>query len=144
VNAEPRDRASAIFLGLAAIPPEDREAWLAAQCGTDAALRAAVDAILAAVDAPGDFLDPAALHPRALDADTPLAAGTRIGDVALKVLRCGAGAAGSPLTLIRTSVAARVAPAAAVARGTALQDSVRNSRSPHPAIRSRAHPGSTR
>jgi hypothetical protein len=93
VNAEPRDRASAIFLGLAAIPPEDREAWEAAQCGTDAALRAAVDAILAAVDAPGDFLDPAALHPRALDADTPLAAGTRIGDFTVQQ-PVGAGSAG--------------------------------------------------
>jgi eukaryotic-like serine/threonine-protein kinase len=86
-------RASALFLALSGIPPADREAWLAAQCGHDDALRRQVESLLGGLEAPPDFLDPAALHPPALDADIALAPGTRIGEFTVQRV-IGSGSAG--------------------------------------------------
>jgi eukaryotic-like serine/threonine-protein kinase len=82
-----------MFLALAAIPPEERDAWLAEQCRDDAALRGEVESLLAALDAPADFLDPAALHPPALDAETPATPGTVIGEFTIQRV-IGSGSSG--------------------------------------------------
>jgi WD40 repeat protein/serine/threonine protein kinase/tetratricopeptide (TPR) repeat protein len=49
-----------LFLAAAELPPADRPAHLAAACGADADLRAAVERLLAAHDAPASALDPPA------------------------------------------------------------------------------------
>jgi len=77
----PVSPAESIFLALADLDPDAREALLAARCGDDVRLRAEVDAMLAAVDIPDDFLDPEqvpTLDPEGIDG--PLAAGARLGD----------------------------------------------------------------
>ncbi len=52
-----RKRAEAIFQQALELPPEQREAFLDTQCGTDAALRGAVEALLGVSDgALGNFL----------------------------------------------------------------------------------------
>ena len=74
--------AEAIFLALADLTPRDRESMLRERCGDDRQLRAEVDAMLAALDAPDEaFLDPARIP--AIDmaaADGPLQPGTVLGD----------------------------------------------------------------
>jgi eukaryotic-like serine/threonine-protein kinase len=75
------DTAEAIFLALADVDAADRPALIAARCGADARLRADVDALVAALDVPDAFLDPArvpAFDPGALDG--PLQAGARLGE----------------------------------------------------------------
>jgi hypothetical protein len=54
----PVSPAESIFLALADLDPVARDAMLAARCGSDVPLRAEVDAMLAEVDIPDDFLDP--------------------------------------------------------------------------------------
>ena len=74
-------QAESIFLALADLDPTAREALLVARCGADMRLRAEVDAMLAAVDIPDDFLDPEqvpTLDPAGLDG--PLEPGARLGD----------------------------------------------------------------
>jgi hypothetical protein len=74
-------QAESIFLALADLDPTAREALLVARCGADVRLRAEVDAMLAAVDIPDDFLDPEqvpTLDPAGLDG--PLEPGARLGD----------------------------------------------------------------
>ncbi|HEY1306997.1 MAG TPA: serine/threonine-protein kinase [Vicinamibacterales bacterium] len=79
---EPVSPAEAIFLALADLAPADRESLLRERCGQDSRLRAEVDAMLAAIEAPDDgFLDPARIP--ALDmaaVDGPLQPGTVLGD----------------------------------------------------------------
>jgi hypothetical protein len=77
----PLDPAEAIFLALADLDPAAREAMLAARCGTDPPLRARIEAMLASLDVPDEFLDPAqvpALNPDTIDG--PLEPGARLGD----------------------------------------------------------------
>ena len=74
-------QAESIFLALADLDPAARDALLAARCGGDARLRAEVEAMLAAVDIPDDFLDPEqvpTLDPAGIDG--PLEPGARLGD----------------------------------------------------------------
>jgi eukaryotic-like serine/threonine-protein kinase len=92
-HSDRRARASALFLALADVPRADRAAWLDEQCGDDQALRRQVDSLLGDLDAPDDFLDPAALHPPALDADVALAPGTRLGEFTVEHV-IGSGSAG--------------------------------------------------
>jgi len=74
------ERAGRIFLALAAVEPEGRAAALAHECGGDAALRAEVDALLAALDVPDAFLDPHDVPALDPDADGPLEPGARLGE----------------------------------------------------------------
>jgi eukaryotic-like serine/threonine-protein kinase len=70
-----------IFLALANVEPADRDAFLDAQCGANAGLRADVEALLASLDVPDEFLDPAqvpALDPASIDG--PLQPGARLGE----------------------------------------------------------------
>ena len=75
-------RADEVFLALADLGPHDRHAFLDRQCGHDPQLRAEVEALLAAIDAPDEgFLDPAsvpALDPAGVDG--PLQPGTALGE----------------------------------------------------------------
>ena len=73
--------ADAIFLALADLDPADRAAMLAERCGANAQLRAEVEALLAAVDVPDAFLDPArvpAFDPDVVDG--PLQPGAHLGE----------------------------------------------------------------
>jgi len=72
--------ADEIFFALATIPAEDREAYLQERCGGNASLRADIDALLAALDAPDEgFLDPAKMPALDLAAvDGPLQPGTTL------------------------------------------------------------------
>jgi len=80
--SDPVSPAEAIFLALADLSIGDRDAFLRERCGGDAALRAEVDAMLAAIDMADDgFLDPARIP--ALDmaaVDGPLQPGAVLGD----------------------------------------------------------------
>ena len=79
--SEPAASAEDLFLALANVEPADRDAFLAARCGGDARLRADVEAMLASLDVPDEFLDPAqvpALDPASIDG--PLQPGARLGD----------------------------------------------------------------
>jgi tRNA A-37 threonylcarbamoyl transferase component Bud32 len=79
---EPVSPAEAIFLALADLVPAEREALLQERCGHDPRLRAEVDAMLGAIEAPDEgFLDPARMP--SLDmasVDGPLQPGTVLGD----------------------------------------------------------------
>ncbi|HKE82122.1 MAG TPA: serine/threonine-protein kinase [Vicinamibacterales bacterium] len=79
---EPVSPAEAIFLALADLAPADRESLLQERCGQDSRLRAEVDAMLAAIEAPDDgFLDPARIPVLDMAAvDGPLQPGTVLGD----------------------------------------------------------------
>jgi eukaryotic-like serine/threonine-protein kinase len=73
--------ADAIFLALADLTPRDREAFMRERCGDDGQLRAEIEAMLEAIDAPDDdFLDPARIPGLDMAADGPLQAGTVLGD----------------------------------------------------------------
>jgi tRNA A-37 threonylcarbamoyl transferase component Bud32 len=78
----PVSPAETLFLALADVNPAERAGVLTDRCGGDTTLRAEVEAMLAALDAPDDgFLDPARIP--ALDmaaVDGPLQAGTRLSD----------------------------------------------------------------
>jgi tRNA A-37 threonylcarbamoyl transferase component Bud32 len=73
--------AEAIFLAMADVDPQNRQAFLNERCGTDDTLRRAVEALIATLDEPDDdFLDPHRIP--TLDmaaADGPLQPGTRLG-----------------------------------------------------------------
>jgi eukaryotic-like serine/threonine-protein kinase len=88
-----RARASALFLALAGVPPAARDTWLDEHCGDDYALRWQVESLLGGLEVPDDFLDPAALHPPALDADVALAPGTRVAEFTVERV-IGSGSAG--------------------------------------------------
>jgi tRNA A-37 threonylcarbamoyl transferase component Bud32 len=79
---EPVSPAEAIFLALADLAPADRDALLQERCGHDPRLRAEVDAMLGAIEAPDDgFLDPARIPALDMAAiDGPLTPGTVLGD----------------------------------------------------------------
>jgi len=55
--------AEAIFLALADVAPGDREEFLHARCGDDAALRREVEALIGTLDVPDEFLDPERMPP---------------------------------------------------------------------------------
>jgi eukaryotic-like serine/threonine-protein kinase len=73
--------AEAIFLALAGVDEADRAAFLDAKCGTDAALRRDVDALVSGLDAPDEaFLDPDRVPALDMSAvDGPLQPGSRLG-----------------------------------------------------------------
>src|SRR5262245_7600945 len=73
--------AEAIFLALAGVAEGDRAAFLDARCGSDAALRRKVDALVSALDAPDEaFLDPNRVPALDMSAvDGPLQTGMRLG-----------------------------------------------------------------
>ena len=92
MSARLRDSASAgqarainpaeeIFLSLADLGPDDRDALVRERCGDDARLRADVEALLQALHAPEDgFLDPATIPTLDMNAvDGPLQPGTPLG-----------------------------------------------------------------
>ena len=92
MSARLRDSASAgqarginpaeeIFLSLADLGPDDRDALVRKRCGDDARLRADVEALLQALHAPEDgFLDPATIPTLDMNAvDGPLQPGTPLG-----------------------------------------------------------------
>ncbi|MFI5178598.1 MAG: serine/threonine-protein kinase, partial [Vicinamibacterales bacterium] len=73
--------ADAIFLALADVDPSERQASLDRRCAGNPKLRADVEALLAAVDVPDEFLDPA--HVPSLDLaaiDGPLQPGTHLDE----------------------------------------------------------------
>jgi serine/threonine protein kinase len=74
----PISPAEAVFLALADLDSDEREAFLREHCGHDSPLRAEVEAMLQAIDATDDeFLDPARLPSLAVAADDgPLQPGT--------------------------------------------------------------------
>src|SRR5262245_41138199 len=77
----PAGTAETIFLALADLDAVERGRVLAERCGSDAALRATVEAMLRGLEVPEEFLDPVQLQ--ALDSgggDGPLQPGTRLGD----------------------------------------------------------------
>ena len=70
--------ADEIFLALADLGLHDRQAFLEQRCGNDRQLRAEVDALLSAIDAPDEgFLDPAT---DAAAIEGPLQPGTGLGE----------------------------------------------------------------
>lgn len=75
---QPISPAEAIFLALADLNLDERDAFLREQCGHDSRLRAEVEAMLQAIDATDDeFLDPARLPSLDMAADDgPLQPGT--------------------------------------------------------------------
>jgi eukaryotic-like serine/threonine-protein kinase len=79
---EPVSPAEAIFLALADLVPAEREALLRERCGHDPRLRAEVDAMLGAIEAPDEgFLDPGRIPSLDMAAvDGPLQPGTVLGD----------------------------------------------------------------
>jgi eukaryotic-like serine/threonine-protein kinase len=77
----PTSAAESIFLALADLDAAGRAALLAERCGSDRRLRAEVEALLAALDVPDAFLDPARVA--TVDPDTldgPLQPGARLGE----------------------------------------------------------------
>jgi eukaryotic-like serine/threonine-protein kinase len=74
-------RAAEIFLSLADVAQNDRDARVREQCGEDARLRADVEALLRGLDAPDEaFLDPATIPTLDMNAvDGPLQPGTPLG-----------------------------------------------------------------
>jgi eukaryotic-like serine/threonine-protein kinase len=78
----PASPAEAIFLSLADLNPDERDAFLSERCGDDSQLRAEVDAMLQAIDAADrEFLDPARVPSLDLAADDgPLQRGTVLGN----------------------------------------------------------------
>ncbi|MCL4813361.1 MAG: protein kinase [Vicinamibacteraceae bacterium] len=88
-----RDRASELFLAMAAVPAGERSAWLDAHTAAEPDVRREIELMLAAFDAPDEFLDPSHLHPVTLDVDVPLAPGTPVGDFTVARL-IGTGAMG--------------------------------------------------
>ena len=84
--------ADTIFLELAGVDPDKRAAFLETRCAGDAALRHAVEALIAALDSPDDgFLDPERIP--TLDmaaADGPLQPGTHLdGFLVLRAIGSG-------------------------------------------------------
>ena len=77
----PVSDAEAIFLALADLDDDQREAFVRARCGNDARLRAEVNAMLCAIDTPDEgFLDPARVPVLDMAAhDGPLRPGTVLG-----------------------------------------------------------------
>ena len=73
--------AEAIFLAMANVEPRDRVAFLDERCAGDRALRREVEALVAALDAPGEeFLDPGRIPTLDMAAvDGPLQPGTNLG-----------------------------------------------------------------
>jgi len=73
--------AETIFLAMANVDPHDRDAFLDQRCAGDRALRRDVEALVAALDAPGDeFLDPGSIPTLDMSAvDGPLQPGTDLG-----------------------------------------------------------------
>src|SRR6185436_4472861 len=66
---------------LADVAPGDREEFLHARCGDDAALRREVEALIGTLDVPDEFLDPERIPTLDMAAvDGPLQPGTRLGN----------------------------------------------------------------
>jgi eukaryotic-like serine/threonine-protein kinase len=94
VSCAPLGPVDTLFLELADVDPALRPAMLDARCAGNPHLRTQVEALLADVEVPDEFLDPAQLPSIDLDAtDGPLKPGERLGE--FLVLRAiGSGAMG--------------------------------------------------
>ena len=57
------EAATAVFLALSSVPPDQRAAVLEEKCGGDEALRREVERLLAGLDLPDAFLEPAESWP---------------------------------------------------------------------------------
>jgi serine/threonine protein kinase len=81
MSARAINRAEEIFLSLADLGPDDRDALVHERCGDDARLRADIEALLQTLHAPEDgFLDPATIPTLDMNAvDGPLQPGTPLG-----------------------------------------------------------------
>jgi serine/threonine protein kinase len=81
MNTRPSVAAEEIFLALADLAAEDRDAIVRERCGADATLRSEVEALLADLHAPEDgFLDPTSIPTLDMNAvDGPLQPGTPLG-----------------------------------------------------------------
>ena len=80
MSLEPLDPADALFLELATVDQPARTALLDQRCAGNPGLRARVEAMLADLDVPDQFLDPALLPSVDVNAlDGPLQPGARIG-----------------------------------------------------------------
>ena len=80
MSTAPLDPADALFLELATVDPAARAALLDRRCAGNPPLRAQVEALLAEVDVPDTFLDPALLPAIDVNAlDGPLKPGARLG-----------------------------------------------------------------
>ena len=94
MSIAPLDPVDLLFLELADVDPALRPAILDARCAGDPHLRARVEALLADVDVPDEFLDPAQLPSIDLDAtDGPLKPGERLGEF-MVLHAIGSGAMG--------------------------------------------------
>jgi serine/threonine protein kinase len=95
MSARAIGQAEEIFLSLADLGQDEREAFVRERCGGDAELRADVDALLRALHAPEDgFLDPATIPTLDMNAvDGPLQPGTTLGEF-LVLHAIGSGAMG--------------------------------------------------
>jgi eukaryotic-like serine/threonine-protein kinase len=94
VSSDPLDPVDTLFLALADVDPALRSAMLDARCAGNPQLRTQVESLLADVDVPDEFLDPAHLPSIDLDAtDGPLKPGERLGEF-LVLHAIGSGAMG--------------------------------------------------
>jgi WD40 repeat protein/tRNA A-37 threonylcarbamoyl transferase component Bud32 len=87
------DRAASIFLALSGVPPDERTRVLHERCGGDDTLRREVEQLLAGLDLPESFMDPAASRPSIRDGGLSQPAGAAVGDF-IVVRQIGAGATG--------------------------------------------------
>ena len=94
MSPAPLDPVDTLFLELADVDPALRAAMLDARCAGNPHLRTQVEALLADVEVPEEFLDPTQLPSMDLDAtDGPLKPGTRLGEF-LVLHAIGSGAMG--------------------------------------------------
>jgi serine/threonine protein kinase len=87
-----RDRASAIFFSLSAVPNHQRPAFLEDRCGDDAALRLEVERLLGMLELPDTLLAPAKAEPDS-EGGASQPAGTVIGDFVV-IRQIGSGGTG--------------------------------------------------
>ena len=94
MSAAPLDPVDALFLALADVDPALRPAMLDARCAGNPHLRTQVEALLADIEVPDEFLDPARLPSIDIDAsDGRLTSGARLGEF-LVLHAIGSGAMG--------------------------------------------------
>jgi eukaryotic-like serine/threonine-protein kinase len=93
VKTATSERATAIFLGLSRVPPDQVARVLDEQCAGDASLRKEVERLFEGLHLPDSFLDPAETHPATHDDALPQPTGTMVGDFIL-IRQIGSGGTG--------------------------------------------------
>jgi WD40 repeat protein len=91
--ASPSDAATAIFLALSRVPPEERSHVLEQQCGANDALRREVQGLLDGLDLPDSFLEATSHVPVGTEDVVAQPSGTTIGDFIL-IRQIGSGGTG--------------------------------------------------